>query len=70
LEESWSDRLLEPLVANPSKFHFGQELLYCDLQILYYGLGDRHTPYPNIEEDMESTIMLIVRKKLEEICTV
>jgi hypothetical protein len=45
----WSDRLLETLVANPSKIQFGQELLHGDLQRLYYGMGDRHTPYPNIE---------------------
>jgi hypothetical protein len=36
---------------------------------LCYGLGDRHTPYLNIEEDMEFTIVLIVKQKLEEICT-
>jgi hypothetical protein len=32
-------------------------------------MGDRHTPYPNIEEDMEFTIVLTVKQKLEEICT-
>jgi hypothetical protein len=31
LIELWSDRLLETLVANPSKFHFGQGLLHGDL---------------------------------------
>jgi hypothetical protein len=70
LIELWSDRLLETLVANPSKLHIGQELHHGDLQRLYYVLGDRHTPYPNIEEDMEFTIVLIVKQKLEEICTV
>jgi hypothetical protein len=70
LIELWSDRLLETLVANPSKLHIGQELQHGDLQRLYYVLGDRHTPYPNIEEDMEFTIVLIVKQKLEEICTV
>jgi hypothetical protein len=25
-----------------------------------------HTPYPNIEEDMEFTIVLVVEQKLEE----
>jgi hypothetical protein len=49
--------------------HFGQEVLHGDLQILYYDLGDRHTPYPNIQEDMEFTIVLIVKQKLEEIFT-
>jgi hypothetical protein len=33
---------------------------------LDYDLGDLHTPYPNIEEDMEFTKVLIVKKKLEE----
>jgi hypothetical protein len=45
-------------------------LLHGDLKRFYYGLGDRHTPYPNIEEDMEFTIALIVKQKLEEISTV
>jgi hypothetical protein len=57
----WSNRLLETIDANPSKLHFGQELLHGDLQRLSYGLGDRHTPYPNIEEDMEFTKVLIVK---------
>jgi hypothetical protein len=70
LKELWSDRLIETLVANPSKLHFGQGLLHGDLQRLYYGLGDKHTPYLNIEEDMEFTIVLIVKQKLDEICTV
>jgi hypothetical protein len=57
-------------VAIPSKLHFGRGLLHGDIQRLQYGLDDRHTPYLNIEEDMEFTIVLIVKKKLEEICTV
>jgi hypothetical protein len=69
LKELWSDRLIEILIPNPSMLHFGQEVLHGNLQRLYYGLGDRHTPYPNIEEDMEFTIVLIVKQKLEEICT-
>jgi hypothetical protein len=62
--------LLETLVANPSKFHFRQGLLHGDLQRLCYGLGDMHTTYPNIKEDMEFTIVLIIKQKLEEICKV
>jgi hypothetical protein len=65
LKELWSDRLLETLVPNPSKLRFGQGLLYFDIQRLYYGLDDRHTPYLNIEEDMEFTIVLIVKQKLD-----
>jgi hypothetical protein len=70
LIESWLDRLLETLVTNPSKLHFGLGLFHGYLQRLYYGLGDRHTPYLNIEEDMKFTIVLIVKQKLEEIFTV
>jgi hypothetical protein len=69
LIELWSDMPLETLVANPSKLHFGQELLHGDLQRFYYGLCDRHTPYLNIEEDIKFTIVLIVKQKLDEICT-
>jgi hypothetical protein len=63
----WSDRLLETLVSNPSNLYFGQVLLLDDIQRLYYGLGDRHTPYPTIEEDMKFTIVLIVKKKLRNL---
>jgi hypothetical protein len=70
LIELWSDRLLETHVANPSTLHFGHGLLHGDIQRLYYGLGDIHTPYLNIEEDIEFTIVLIIKHKLNEICTV
>jgi hypothetical protein len=66
LTELWSDRLLEILIANPSKLHFGQEALGCDLQGLYYDLGDMDILYLNIEEDIEFTKVLIVKQKLEE----
>jgi hypothetical protein len=66
LKELWSDRLLETLDANPSKLHFGQEKLHCDLQGLDYDLGDLHTPYLNIKEDTEFTKVLIVKQKLKE----
>jgi hypothetical protein len=56
-------------VANPSTLHFGQGLLHGDIQRLYYGVGDRHASYPNIEEDMEFTIVLFIKQKLKEICT-
>jgi hypothetical protein len=29
-----------------------------------------HTPYPNIEEDMEFTTVLIVKQKLEELISI
>jgi hypothetical protein len=66
LHELWSDWLIEILIANPSMLHFGQEVLHCDVQGLDYELGDMHTLYPNIEEDMEFTKVLIVKQKLEE----
>jgi hypothetical protein len=62
LKELWSDRLLAHLIANPSKLKYGQEILHGDLQRLYYDLGYLHTPYPNIEEDMEFTRVLIIKK--------
>jgi hypothetical protein len=53
LNELWSDRLIEILIANISKLHFGQEVLYGDLQRLYYNLGDMHTLNLKIKEDIE-----------------
>jgi hypothetical protein len=67
LKELWSDRLIEILISNAAELHFVQELFHGDIQRLYYDLGDRHIPYPNIEEDMEFTKVLIVKQKLEEI---
>jgi hypothetical protein len=31
LNKLWSGRLIEILIANPSKLHFGQEVIYCDI---------------------------------------
>jgi hypothetical protein len=66
LNELWSDRLIEIHIANSSKLRFGQDELHCDLQRLDYYLGGMHTPYPNIEEDMKFTKVLIVKQKLGE----
>jgi hypothetical protein len=66
LKELWSDTLIEILIANPSKFYFGQEVLHCDIKVLDYDLDDMDTPYPNIEEDIEFTKVLIVKQNLEE----
>jgi hypothetical protein len=41
-------------------------VLHCNIQGLDYDLGDMHTPYPNIEEDMKFTKLLIVKQKPEE----
>jgi hypothetical protein len=41
-------------------------MLHGDLQRLNYDLGDLHIPYPNIEEDMEFTKVLIVKQNMEE----
>jgi hypothetical protein len=43
LIELWSDRLLEILIPNLPKLHFGQGLLHGDLQRLDYDLGDMHS---------------------------
>jgi hypothetical protein len=67
LIELWSDRLLTTLILDPSKLHFRQEVLHDDLQRFYYDMGERYTPYPNIEEDIEFTKVLIVKQKSEEI---
>jgi hypothetical protein len=67
LKELRSDRLIKILILNAPELQFGQGLLHGDLQRLYYDLCDRHIPYPNIEEDIEFTTVLIVKQKLEEI---
>jgi hypothetical protein len=48
LKELLSDRLVEILIANPSKLHFVQEVLHGDLQRLNYDLCYVHTPYPKL----------------------
>jgi hypothetical protein len=53
LNELWSDRLIEILITDPSKLHFGQEVLHGDIQLLYYDLGDMHTLTLEIKEDIE-----------------
>jgi hypothetical protein len=53
LNELWSDRLIEILILNPSKLHFGQEVLHGDLQRLDYDLSARYTLTPKIKEDIE-----------------
>jgi hypothetical protein len=53
LNELWLERLIEILIANPSRFHFRQEALHTDLQKLDYDLGDMHTLTLKIKEDIE-----------------
>jgi hypothetical protein len=53
LNQLWSDRLIEILIANPSKLHFEQEVLYGDLQRLYSYLRDMYTLTPKTKEDIE-----------------
>jgi hypothetical protein len=51
--------LIEILIANPSRLHFGQEVDHGDLQRLYYDLGDMHTLILiilKIKEDIEFQI--------------
>jgi hypothetical protein len=53
LNELLSIRLIEILIANQSRLHFGQEVLHGDLQGLEYDLGDMHILAPKIKEDIE-----------------
>jgi hypothetical protein len=57
----WSDRLVVNLIPKSLELHFGQGVLYGDLQRLDYILGDMHTPTLKIMEDMEFQIGLIVK---------
>jgi hypothetical protein len=49
----WYDRLIEILIANPSRLHFGQEALYGYLQRLYYDLCDIYMLTFQSKEDIE-----------------
>jgi hypothetical protein len=49
LRELWSDKLIAILIANPSKLHFGQEVLHGDLQELDYDMGDLDILTPQIK---------------------
>jgi hypothetical protein len=53
LSELWSDRLIEILIANPSKLHFDQQVLHGDLQRLDYHLGDMHILTLMIKEHIQ-----------------
>jgi hypothetical protein len=55
------------LIPKSLELHFGQRVLYGDLQRLDYILGDMHTPTLKIMEDMEFQIGLIVKLNLEEL---
>jgi hypothetical protein len=57
----WSDKLIATLMENARELHFGQEVLHSDLKRLGYDLGNMHTPYPNIDEDMAFIKVLIVK---------
>jgi hypothetical protein len=53
LTELWLDRLLESLVANPSKLYFGPKVFHDDLQLLDYDIGDMYMLPTKIKEDIE-----------------
>jgi hypothetical protein len=61
LNDLWSGRPIEILIANPSKLHFGQEVIHGDLQGLYYDLGDLDTLTPQIKDDIEFQKGLVVK---------
>jgi hypothetical protein len=50
MNELWSDRLIEILIANSSKLNFEQEVLHGDLKRLDYDLVDMYTLTPRIKE--------------------
>jgi hypothetical protein len=53
LNELWSERLIEILIANPSNLLFGQEVLHVDLKGFCYDMGDMNTLTLKIKEDIE-----------------
>jgi hypothetical protein len=53
LNELCLDWLIEILIINSLKLHFGQEVLHGDLQGLDYDLASMHTLTLNIKEDIE-----------------
>jgi hypothetical protein len=61
LNELWSDKLIEILIANPSELHLRQEVLHGDLQRLHYGLGDMDRLTPQIKEDIKFQRGLVVK---------
>jgi hypothetical protein len=61
LNDLWSDTLIEILIANPSKLHFGQGVLYGDVRRLYYDLGDMDTLTPRNKQDIEFQRGLVVK---------
>jgi hypothetical protein len=65
LNELQYDRLIEILIANPSKLHIGHEVLHGHLQRLDYDLGDRYTLTPKIKEYIEFQKGIIVKLKPE-----
>jgi hypothetical protein len=63
LNELWSDRLIKILIPNPPELHYGQGVLYGDLQRLYYDMGDMYLLTPKIKEDIEFQRGIIVKLK-------
>jgi hypothetical protein len=61
LNELWSDRLTEILIANPSMLNFLQEVLHGDIQRLKYDLSDMHILTLNIKEDIDFQIGINVK---------
>jgi hypothetical protein len=67
LNELWSDRLIEILIANPSKLHFKQEVIHGDLQRWYYDLDNINALTLKIKEDIEFQRRIIVMLNPEKI---
>jgi hypothetical protein len=57
--------LIEILIVNPLKLHFGQEVIHEDLQISYYDVDDINTLTLKIKEDIEFQIEINVKLNTE-----
>jgi hypothetical protein len=66
LTKLWSDRLLEILITNPSKLHFGQGLLHVYLERFNYDMGDMNILTLKIKEDIEFQRVMNVKVNPEE----
>jgi hypothetical protein len=69
LNKLWSAGLNKILIANPSKLHFGQEVLHGDLKRLECDLVDRYTLTPKTKGDIEFQKGIIVKLKPENFCS-
>jgi hypothetical protein len=67
LKKLWSDKLIEILIANPSKLHFRQKVIHGDLKRLDYDLDDMHTLNLKIKEDIELALFAPLKQILADL---